>query len=269
MSVWGTESWEHEESKEIRKGRVDLPHRINKDTVISVLSGAGISAESGVPTFRGPDGLWNSPELAKIATPRGFSADPVRGWRFYDERRQNMMKVDPNPAHLVIAALEKAGYDVVVITQNIDRLHQRAGSGRVIELHGSIWELRCSNPLCATEPFENLEVPLKEIPPLCVKCGAHLRPNVVFFEEMLDINDVRMADDRTKKTDLFFVVGTSGIVYPAAAYAQIARMSGAYVMEFNIERTPLSPLCNESILGPCGETLPLAISGMTDGEVVV
>jgi NAD-dependent deacetylase len=233
------------------------------------LSGAGISAESGIPTFRGVGGLWNDDSLARIATPHGFAADPARGWRFYDERRQNMKKAEPNPAHAILAALEKAGYDVVVITQNIDRLHQRAGSTRVIELHGTIWEFRCFDQFCRTAPFENHDVPLNEIPPLCGKCGSFLRPNVVFFEEQLDVADVQAADARTKVTDLFLVVGTSGIVYPAAAFAQIAGMCGAYVMEFNVERTPLSPFCDNSVLGQCGEMLPEVLARMTGGEVTI
>jgi len=267
MSVWGTESWESEESYEKRKkGPID---RIDKKTVISVLSGAGISAESGVPTFRGAGGLWENESLMRIATPQGFAEDPVRGWRFYDERRVNMVKALPNPAHRILAALEKAGYDVVIITQNVDRLHQRAGSSRVIELHGSIWEFRCSNPSCRSAPFENHDVPLKEIPPLCASCGSFLRPNVVFFEEALDPVDIQQATLRAKASDLFLVVGTSGVVYPAAAFAGIARMADAYVVEFNVEKTVLTPCCHETFLGPCGETLPAFISRLTGGEVTL
>ena len=269
MSVWGTESWEHEPDPDNRKGREGLPHRINKDTIIAVLSGAGISAESGIPTFRGPDGLWSDENLVRIATPQGFAADPERGWQFYDARRVNMAKASPNPAHLILAALEKAGYEITIITQNIDRLHQRAGSTRVIEIHGTVWELRCSNPRCDLVPFENHDTPLKQIPPLCDKCGRHLRPNVVFFEEQLDIADVKAADSLSKVADILLVVGTSGVVYPAAAFAQIARLSGAYVVEFNIEPTPLSPYCNKSVFGPCGEKLPGYIAEISGGAVAL
>jgi NAD-dependent deacetylase len=243
--------------------------RIDRKTRITVLSGAGISAESGIPTFRGADGLWNDENLVRIATPRGFSEDPVRGWNFYNERRINMAKAEPNPAHVAIAELEREGYDVKVITQNVDRLHQRAGSTKVIELHGTVWELRCSNARCTLEPFENSDVPLEVIPPICERCGAHLRPNVVFFEEMLSPDVVHAADRRTKVTDVLLVIGTSGVVYPAAAFVQVARACGAYVMEFNIETTPLSPYCDISILGPCGETLPATIREMTgEGDSV-
>lgn len=255
MSVWGTESWEGEEEEMLEKFRIDRNH-ITKDTVITVLSGAGISAESGIPTFRGSGGLWGDESLARIATPYGFAEDPERGWRFYDDRRKNMASAKPNPAHLILAELEEMGYDIVIITQNVDRLHQRAGSKKVIELHGTVWEFRCMNSRCELKPFENYEVPLSAIPPICEKCGNYLRPNVVFFEEPLELVDIQAADSRTKKTDLFLVVGTSGIVYPAAAYAQIAKFNGAYVVEFNIEKTPLSPFCDLSVLGPCGEMLP-------------
>jgi len=243
------------------------PLRLRKDTKVTVLSGAGISAESGIPTFRGEDGLWQDENLVKIATPRGFLADPERGWRFYNERRSNMAACDPNPAHKAIAALERAGYDVVVITQNIDRLHQRAGSARVLELHGTVWSIKCSNSRCTSEPFENHDVPLKIDPPVCEICGAYLRPNVVFFEEMLDPEVVAEADRRTKQSDIFLVVGTSGVVYPAAGFAQIARAFGAYLVELNIETTPLSYICDKTILGPCGQMLPELVSDLTGGEV--
>jgi NAD-dependent deacetylase len=266
MSVWGTEDlMSDDDSGEERKRNF----RLTKDTKVSVLSGAGISAESGIPTFRGKDGLWSDESLVRIATPTGFAADPVRGWEFYNQRRANMASAQPNPAHKALAALERAGYDVVVITQNIDRLHQRAGSTRVIELHGSVWDLRCSNPACTLEPFENLDIPIKEIPPLCERCGSFLRPDVVFFEEMLDTEDVEAADQRTKESDLFLVVGTSGVVVPAAFYAQIAHMHGALVIEFNIERTPLSPYCDRTVLGPCGETLPAVLLELSDGAIRV
>ncbi len=257
MSVWGTDDLGHEYDYEKSGGD---PPVITETTKITVLSGAGISAESGIPTFRGPEGLWSDETVANLATPRGFLANPEKGWRFYNDRRVNMASCEPNPAHKALAQLEKSGHDVVVITQNIDRLHQRAGSERVIELHGSIWSVRCTNPACTSTPFENTDVPLKEIPMICKICGSVLRPNVVFFEEMLDPEIVQEADRRTKQTDLFLVIGTSGIVYPAAGFAQVAKVFGAYVMEFNIEPTPLSAICDKSVLGPCGETLPEALS---------
>lgn len=239
--------------------------KITKGTVITVLSGAGISAESGIPTFRGADGLWSDESLVRIATPRGFGEDPDRGWKFYDQRRANMAKASPNNAHKALAKLEREGYDIVVITQNIDRLHQKAGSTRVLELHGTLWEIKCSNPRCSLEPYENTDVPLVGIPFYCNECGEHLRPNVVFFEEMLDPVVVQNADARTRATDLFMVIGTSGVVYPAAGFAHLAKICGSTVMEFNIEKTPLSSFCDQSVLGPCGEMVPSTLHEMTEG----
>jgi len=241
-------------------------YRITKETKITILSGAGMSAESGIPTFRSSGGLWSDEKIRKLATPHGFLANPDKGWEFYDQRRGNMAKCGPNNGHLSLAQLEKQGYDVVVITQNIDRLHQKAGSTGVIELHGTVWEIKCSNPGCSKVPFENREIPIGEYPPLCDICSSPLRPNVVFFEEMLDPKVMRDANERTHETDLFLVIGTSGIVYPAAGFAQVAKMAGAYVVEMNIEPTPLSVFCDETRLGPCGETLPELLREFTEGE---
>jgi NAD-dependent deacetylase len=263
MSVWGTEDL-HQESCD---NNFCGPFKIRKDTKITVLSGAGISAESGIPTFRGPDGLWNDEEFACVATPHGFMENPKRGWEFYDARRVNMAQCNPNPAHKAFARLEEEGYDVVVITQNIDRLHQRAGSKRVVELHGTVWEIRCSNPACESKPFENTEVPLKNIPPICEVCGEVLRPHVVFFEEMLDPVNIKAADKRSKESDIFFVVGTSGLVYPAAGFAQVALVYGSHLVELNLSPTPLSSMCDLCVLGPVGETLPKLLTEMTDGTV--
>jgi len=261
MSVWGTEELMHEYNDEPDRSK---PFKIRKNTRITVLSGAGISAESGIPTFRGSDGLWNDESLMQIATPHGFMADPERGWKFYNDRRVNMASCGPNPAHVALAELEKSGHDVVVITQNIDRFHQRAGSTRVIELHGSIWSIKCTNDACKSVPFENTDVPLENIPLKCDVCGSYLRPDVVFFEEMLDPEVVGAADSRTKKTDLFLLIGTSGIVYPAAGFAHIAKVFGAYMIEFNTERTPLSTLCDRTVIGPAGENLPLVLEEMKE-----
>ncbi len=241
--------------------------RLTKTTKITTLSGAGLSAESGIPTFRGTDGMWHNEELMKIATPHGFLANPQRSWEFYNERRGNMAKCDPNPAHFALAAMESAGYDIVNVTQNIDGLLAVAGCKEILELHGSVWSIKCSNPACSSKPYENRDVPIVDIPLKCDVCGAVERPNVVFFEEMLDPSIVAKADVRTKETDVFLIIGTSGIVYPAAGFAQIAKAFGAYVIELNLEPTPLSMISDETITGPCGETLPKLLSTLTGGEV--
>jgi len=264
MSVWGMKDLQGESKSKFDDG---APFKLMRDTVITVLSGAGISAESGIPTFRGADGLWNDPKLARLATPYGFADDPEAGWNFYNDRRANMAKAEPNNAHITLANLESLGFDIVVITQNIDRLHQKAGSKRVIELHGTVWEIKCGNPSCALEPFENTDVPIRNVPLYCDRCGTHLRPNVVFFEEMLDPLVIQATERRTSMTELFMVVGTSGTVYPAAGFAHMARACGAYTIEFNIEKTPLSPICHMSVFGPCGESIPKTLTELSGGIV--
>lgn len=262
MSVWGTEDLMHIYDDEPERSG---DFKIRKNTVITILGGAGLSAESGVPTFRGHGGLWSDESLMQIATPRGFMADPERGWRFYNDRRVNMKESVPNAAHRAIARMEEEGYDIAVITQNIDGLHHEAGSTSVLELHGSVWRVKCTNPACLSKPFENHDIPLKEIPLKCDLCGSYLRPDVVFFEEQLDGGIIDAAGERTKDSDLFLVIGTSGVVYPAAGFAQIAKAFGAYMVELNLEHTPMSPICDETRLGPCGETLPELFREMTDG----
>ena len=241
------------------------PFKITKKTKITALCGAGISAESGVPTYRGSGGIWNEVEAMKIATPHGFLANPERGWQFYGERRKNMGGCKPNGGHEALARLEKDGYDVFIITQNIDGLQQRAGSTRLIEIHGSLWRIKCSNGRCSKEPVHNRDIPIADDKLKCDICGSWMRPDVVFFQEMLDPHLMGIAEARAKDSDLFFVIGTSGTVYPAAGFAQIAKAFGAALIEFNLEETPLSLLCDETVLGPSGEALPKFLEKHTEG----
>ncbi len=241
--------------------------KLTKSMKLSVLGGAGVSAECGIPTFRGADGLWADETILKIATPHGFIENPQRSWEFYNKRRGNMAVCDPNPAHYALAALENAGFDVSIITQNIDGLHALAGSENILEVHGTVWKIKCTDPHCLLPPFENRDVPMQETIPTCEICSSPLRPDVVFFGEMLDPMVVDAADRRSKESDIMLVIGTSGLIYPAAGFAQIAKMAGAYVIEMNLDTTPLTPICDETILGPCGETLPKLISDLTNGEV--
>jgi NAD-dependent deacetylase len=241
------------------------PFKITKSTKISALCGAGISAESGVPTYRGSGGLWNENEVLKIATPSGFLSNPERGWEFYGERRKNMGTCKPNPGHEALAKLESDGYNIFIITQNIDGLQQRAGSTRLIEIHGSLWRIKCSNGRCRKEPQRNTDVPIPSENLKCDLCGAWMRPDVVFFQEMLNQSLMQEAELRTRDSDLFFVIGTSGTVYPAASFAQIANAVGVPVIEFNIEETPMSDFSDETVIGPSGETLPKFLEKHTGG----
>jgi len=201
---------------------------------VVALTGAGISAESGIPTFRGSGGLWEGYPVEEVATPEGFERNPELVWRFYNERRINIAKAEPNEAHKVLANLENL-YDFWVITQNIDGLHTRAGSKNVVELHGNIWRVKCTE--CGRVSY-NYEVPLKNIPPRCDKCGGLLRPDVVWFGE--PVYGVDKAYALSESCDVMFVIGTSAQVYPAAYLPRLAWSRGAKIVEINIEETPVS-----------------------------
>ncbi len=226
---------------------------LDESDVVVALTGAGISAESGVPTFRGRDGLWRKHRAEDLATPGAFVRDPKLVWEWYDWRRGLIAGCSPNPAHLTLAEMERAlGPDgFFLITQNVDGLHRLAGNRHLVEIHGDIWRMRCVR--CGHE-VEDRTVPLPEIPPKCPRCGALMRPAVVWFGETPIGMDRAFSAART--ADVFLVIGTSGVVYPAAELPAIAHRAGAYVVEFNLERTPISEYADEVILGPVGRTLP-------------
>ncbi|HKO06010.1 MAG TPA: NAD-dependent deacylase [Candidatus Acidoferrales bacterium] len=219
---------------------------------IAVLTGAGISAESGIPTFRGPGGLWNNRRPEDLATPEAFARDPKLAWGWYDWRRQRVAAAQPNPGHIALAELERSVPAFTLITQNVDGLHRAAGSRNVIELHGSLWRLRCV--VCARE-IENRDVPLPEIPPRC-SCGGLLRPGVVWFGEALPPDAIQHAARAAACCDLFLLCGTSAVVYPAASLPERALAAGAKVVEINIEPTPFSDVAHLSLRGKSGEALP-------------
>ncbi len=219
---------------------------------VVVLTGAGISAESGVPTFRGEDGLWRQYRAEELATPEAFHRDPNLVWKWYDWRRGLIAGCEPNAGHRTLVEMEREWGDFTLITQNVDDLHQQAGSIRVLRLHGSIWQVRCTAENVVTE---NHEVPLGQTPPRC-PCGALLRPHVVWFGESLETAVLRQAYAAAEACDLMLVVGTSAVVHPAASLPAIAKRGGARLIELNLERTPLSPYADEVILGPAAEELP-------------
>ena len=222
-----------------------------------VLTGAGISAESGIPTFRGPGGLWRnfSPEM--LATPEAFARDPRLVWEWYDWRRGIIRTAQPNPGHRALVELErrKRGEqkgNFALVTQNVDGLHDRAGSRKIFKLHGDIWLLRCVG--CgATE--RNEQVPLQPLPPHC-QCGALFRPGVVWFGEPLPEAEWEGALAASSRARVFVVIGTSATVYPAAGLASVARESGAKLAIVNAEPTPLDPMADWVLQGPSGEILP-------------
>ncbi len=222
---------------------------------IAVLTGAGISAESGIPTFRGPGGLWNNHRPEDLATPQAFARNPKLSWEWYDWRRQRVSAARPNPGHCALATLESQAAELTLITQNVDGLHRAAGSRNLIELHGSIWRIRCLD--CGRE-IENRAVPLSPLPPLCA-CGGLMRPAVVWFGEALPADAIHLAAQAARSCDLFLVCGTSAVVYPAAALPDQAVSAGARVIEINIEPTPFTNYAHLSLRGKCGEILPQLI----------
>jgi NAD-dependent deacetylase len=223
---------------------------------VTVLTGAGISADSGVPTFRGTDGLWRNVRAENLATPEAFARDPRLVWEWYNWRRELIATKQPNPAHLALVELEHRMPDTFwLITQNVDALHRAAGSQRLSEIHGNIWKVRCTG--CSVIS-ENLEIPIL-IPPTCRVCQALLRPHIVWFGESLWEEDLRRCDQAIQSCDLLLVIGTSGVVYPAAGFASVAKKVGALVIEINLESTPQSDLVDLSLQGRAKDLVPLLL----------
>jgi NAD-dependent deacetylase len=230
---------------------------------VVVLSGSGISAESGVPTFRGPDGLWEKHRPEDLATPGAFARDPALVWRWYHWRRGLIAGCLPNPAHQAVAALEQRldaqGGRFTLITQNVDGLHELAGSRRVLAIHGSIWRLRCIDCGQARED-RSLDLPEQ---PACPGCGGLLRPDVVWFGEPLDHHLLEAAWRAAREAQAMLVVGTSAVVQPAASLAHVAKQVGATVIQVNLEPTSHTDRVDYALLGPAGEILPQLVENGT------
>ena len=234
----------------------ELRRRFTEARRICVLTGAGVSAESGVPTFRGGGGtaVWKGMPFDVISSARMVERDLKSVWEWFDYRRGLMRTVEPNPAHTALARWQDWFEDFTLVTQNIDGLHTAAGSREVIELHGNIWRARC--PACRS---------IEQLSPGCTdkrathcrNCAGEMRPDVVLFGEMLPPDAFERAALKAEQCELFFVVGTSALVYPAAMLPEIAKAAGAYTVEVNPEETPLSPSCDELLSGKAGEILPL------------
>ena len=228
--------------------------RLRAARFVAVLTGAGVSAESGVPTFRDAQtGLWARFDPRELATRTAFAEHPKRVWDWYAERRALAARVAPNPAHLALVAIERRVLRFALITQNVDGLHARAGSRALIELHGNIARVRCS---ACGRPAEQWDEAADALPPRCVRCGAFLRPDVVWFEELLPQDALAAAEDAARRCDLLLVVGTSAEVYPAAALPRQAQAAGACVVEINPQDTPLTADADYSLRGRAGDVLP-------------
>ena len=230
------------------------------DSFIAVLTGAGVSAECGIPTFRGEGGLWKTHRAEELATPGAFAEDPRLVWEWYDYRRQICASKDPNPAHYAITRLDEALPNFLLVTQNVDGLHRRAGTKRMVELHGNLFRARCTECGAVTDA---LQVPLPEIPPRC-GCGGLLRPDVVWFGEALPEDALRGGLDASRDCDLMVVVGTSGVVQPAASMPLLAKQAGARVIEVNPDPTPITPFADLHLEGKAGAVLPGLVDAILD-----
>jgi NAD-dependent deacetylase len=220
---------------------------------IVAFTGAGISAESHVPTFRGTDGLWRNYSPEKLCTAEAFSSDPRLVWEWYDWLRGLIHAAQPNPGHLALAEMQRRDPKrFTLVTQNMDGLHERAGAQDVVKLHGDIWLLRCTT--CGREGRDE-QVPIKHLPPLC-RCGGILRPGIVWFGEMLPEDPWERAMDAARRADVFMTIGTSALVYPAAGLIQVARQSGAQVVIVNSDATPADDFAEWILRGAAGEILP-------------
>jgi NAD-dependent deacetylase sirtuin 5 len=254
----------------------DFQSRLGLSRKVTVLTGAGISAESGVPTFRGEGGLWRRYEATSLATPEAWERDPGLVWEFYNYRRERVAGCAPNPAHHALARLEarwrEAGGTFTLLTQNVDGLHEQAGSEHVVRLHGSLWQVRCLGCGAVTE---NRDVPITPAfagsgspdrgtvsrrfteadLPHC-RCGGVQRPHIVWFGESLDSKDMTASADAIDHCDILLVVGTSAVVYPAAGFIPLAKRYGTLTAEINIEPSAMNEMCDFFFAGKAGEVLP-------------
>ncbi|RCK75149.1 MAG: NAD-dependent protein deacetylase of SIR2 family [Ignavibacteriae bacterium] len=220
---------------------------------VAVLTGAGISAESGVPTFRGDDGLWKKFRPEELANFNAFIRNTEIVWEWYKYRKQLIANVKPNPGHYALVEMENIFPEFAIITQNVDNLHRRAGSKKIFELHGNIQRNYCIG--CKKEFSDEIIFSKFEVPK-CDVCNDLIRPGVVWFGELLPEDQWNEAEKSTRTCDIFFTIGTSGVVYPAASLPYIAKESGAFVIEINPEPTQITSIVDEFLQGKSGEILP-------------
>ncbi len=238
---------------------MQIPEKLIENLIkakkVCVLTGAGVSAESGIPTFRGggESAVWKGMPFDQISSARMARENLEEVWEWFDYRRGLYKDCQPNPAHFTLADWENRFKEFTLITQNVDGLHERAGSKNVLELHGNVSRSYCPN---CEKRFRMKPEDVPHTPEFCDECGARVRPDVVLFGELLPFEIFQKAEQKSRECDLFFIVGTSAIVYPAIGLAEIAKYSGACLVEINPEQTPLAEFCDFSIRGKAGEILP-------------
>ncbi len=237
----------------------EVTQRLRVAEMVAVMTGAGVSAESGVPTFRGDGGLWKNQRPEQLATPQAFEKDPDLVWEWYHWRRGLIRESSPNAAHHSLVQIERNTPQFTLITQNVDGLHLTAGSKTVLEIHGNINRARCSS--CSHR------VPLSDETGVltCGQCGALMRPDVVWFGESLDHGTLEASHSASGSADFFLVAGTSSVVQPAASLAYAAKEKGGYVLEVNLDPTPLTGTADVTLLGKAGEVLTALVEKTWDG----
>ena len=232
-----------------------LLSRLKNASSVVALTGSGISAESGIPTFRGESGIWESYKVEEIASLQAMQQNPQLFWKFYNWRKELVTKVKPNLGHYSLVDFERIYEDFLLITQNVDNLHREAGNNKIVELHGNIFETKCAS--CGKkhqgEIVESVEVPK------CKFCDGLLRPDVVLFGENLDNQNIRKAQEAAAGSEIFFSIGTSALVEPAASLAYLAKANGSYIVEINKEETPLSQHADECLRGSTEKILPTLV----------
>lgn len=235
----------------------ETKERLKSAASVVVLTGAGVSAESGVPTFRGSGGLWKNYRAQDLATPQAFAQNPDLVWQWYKWRRDELKGLEPNPAHKAISAMELMSENFTLVTQNVDGLHALAGSRNIVELHGNIWRTRCTD---CFEIKENLELPEDALPQCdSAGCSGLLRPDIVWFGESLDPKVITKAFGAIDLAEMIFVVGTSAVVQPAASFAMRGKEQGALVIEVNPEDTTISKYVDIRFQEKAGLVMPLFI----------
>lgn len=236
-----------------------LMSRLKNAKIVSVLTGAGISAESGVPTFRGEEGLWKKFRPEDLANFDAFIRNPKLVWEWYNYRKQLIRQVVPNAGHYALSKMETLFPEFHLITQNVDDLHRKAGSEQIYELHGNIMRNRCVD---CNKRIDEMPQSSPDVLPRC-DCGGLIRPDVVWFGESLPPFELQRSFDAARNSDVFFAIGTSAVVQPAASLPIEAKHEGAYVVEINIEATAISKYVDETILGKAAEILPCLVEQLT------